>query len=59
MANLAQVVRERDVSVGLRRTLVTQAERLQLLANERLQQVIGETPQAELEKETQKAGEEE
>ncbi|MEO7910450.1 MAG: GIY-YIG nuclease family protein [Roseiflexaceae bacterium] len=35
IARLAQVISERDVSLGLRRTLVTQAKRLQALANER------------------------
>lgn len=30
----AQVARERDVSIGLRRTLLTQAERLQHLAGD-------------------------
>jgi hypothetical protein len=44
IANLAQVVKERDVSLGLRRTLVTQADRLKLLASSRLQEVLGETP---------------
>lgn len=36
IARLAQVISERDVSSGLRRTLETQARRLQLLAKERL-----------------------
>jgi hypothetical protein len=41
-ANLAQVIRERDVSLGLRRTMVTQAERLVLLARERFAEVSGD-----------------
>lgn len=36
IANLARVISERDVSKGLRRTLVTQAKRLELLAERRL-----------------------
>ena len=36
IANLARVISERDVSKGLRRTLVTQARRLELLAETRL-----------------------
>lgn len=42
IANLAQVIRERDVSVGLRLTLVTQAQRLELLARRRRAEVVGE-----------------
>jgi hypothetical protein len=59
IANLAQVVRERDVSVGLRGTLVTQAERLELLAKLRLQEVIAETPAEQLAEETKRAGDDE
>lgn len=36
IANLARVISERSVSDGLRRTLVTQARRLEMLASERL-----------------------
>ena len=36
VANLARVISERDVSVGLRRTLLTQARRLERLAGQRL-----------------------
>lgn len=39
IANLARVISERDVSSGLRRTLLTQAKRLELLAEERLRQL--------------------
>ena len=39
MANLARVISERKVSTGLRRTLVTQARRLERLAKERYAQV--------------------
>jgi hypothetical protein len=59
IANLAQVVRERDVSVGLRGTLVTQAERLELLAKLRLQEVVAETPAEQLAEETKRAGDDE
>ncbi|HQM44097.1 MAG TPA: GIY-YIG nuclease family protein [Smithellaceae bacterium] len=37
IANLARVISERDVSDGLRRTLLTQAKRLEKLASERAQ----------------------
>lgn len=53
IANLAQVVRERDVSSGLRQTLVTQAERLELLASKRLEEVTGETTREYVEEEPQ------
>jgi hypothetical protein len=36
VANLARVISERDVSIGLRRTLITQARRLERLASQRL-----------------------
>ena len=39
IARLAKVIRERHVSTGLRRTLLTQARRLELLASTRLDQV--------------------
>ncbi|MBA2760213.1 MAG: GIY-YIG nuclease family protein [Chloroflexia bacterium] len=42
VANLARVISERDVSPGLRRTLLTQARRIEKLARERLDEVIGE-----------------
>lgn len=41
IARLAKVIRERHVSPGLRRTLLTQARRLELLARTRLDQVEG------------------
>jgi hypothetical protein len=37
IARLAQVISERDVSAGLRRTLLTQARRLEKLAAERFE----------------------
>lgn len=39
IANLARVISERDVSDGLRRTLLTQARRLEKLANQRAQEL--------------------
>lgn len=51
IAALAQIVKERDVSLGLRRTLVTQAGRLLRLAERRLNGIIGETPEAEVQSE--------
>ena len=42
IARLAKVISERDVSVGLRQTLLTQARRLELLAQTRLDQVRGD-----------------
>lgn len=56
IANLAQVIKERDVSLGLRVTLATQAERLQLLANERLSEIAGQMKPAEVSAETQDPG---
>jgi len=44
IANLSRVISERDVSKGLRRTLVTQAQRLERLASERLQEISGSIP---------------
>lgn len=38
IARLAQVISERDVSNGLRRTLLTQARRLELLARQRFEE---------------------
>lgn len=46
IASLARVISERDVSKGLRRTLQTQARRLEKLATERLNEVGGEIPVA-------------
>jgi hypothetical protein len=51
IARLAQVISERDVSLGLRRTLVTQAKRLLALANERFAEFSGSMP-------TERSGEE-
>jgi hypothetical protein len=39
IANLARVISERDVSSGLRRTLLTQARRLERLAAQRVQEL--------------------
>lgn len=44
IAKLAQVVSEREVSAGLRRTLLTQAKRLEALASKRYQEFRGEEP---------------
>lgn len=44
IARLAQVISERDVSSGLRRTLVTQARRLEALAHERFTEFGGAIP---------------
>ncbi|NJM31513.1 MAG: hypothetical protein HC855_16775 [Rhizobiales bacterium] len=41
MARLSQTIAEREVKVGLRRTLVTQAERLKWLANKRFKEMGG------------------
>jgi hypothetical protein len=43
IASLARVISERDVSAGLRRTLLTQARRLERLAGQRVQE-LGITP---------------
>jgi hypothetical protein len=45
IANLARVISERDVSAGLRHTLLTQAQRLERLTAQRLAQ-LGLTPRA-------------
>jgi hypothetical protein len=55
IANLARVISERNVSKGLRRTLLTQARRLERLAAERLAEFTGDYP---LEKEGEETGEE-
>ncbi len=47
IANLARVISERDVSKGLRRTLLTQAQRLQRLAEARYNESGGSVPIAE------------
>ena len=52
IANLARVISEREVSKGLRRTLLTQAKRLEMLAMKRLNEVQGEFPQEAPEEET-------
>jgi hypothetical protein len=44
IANLARVISERDVSGGLRRTLLTQARRLERLAEQRVRE-LGITPE--------------
>jgi hypothetical protein len=44
IANLARVISERHVSKGLRRTLLTQAKRLELLAGQRLAEIGGDIP---------------
>jgi len=44
IAALAKVISEREVSSGLRRTLVTQARRLEMLASRRFNEAIGATP---------------
>lgn len=44
IAALAKVISERDVSTGLRRTLLTQARRLERLAGERLADVGWQSP---------------
>jgi hypothetical protein len=52
IAALARVISERDVSKGLRRTLLTQARRLERLARERLGQMGEEIPAESLNEET-------
>lgn len=44
IAQLARVIGERDVSKGLRRTLLTQAKRLEQLATQRLSEIEGPYP---------------
>lgn len=44
IAALARVISERSVSKGLRRTLLTQARRLEALARTRYDEVVGEVP---------------
>lgn len=52
VANLARVISERDVSTGLRRTLHTQARRLEYLARKRLEEFGGEFPIEAIDAET-------
>lgn len=52
IARLAQVISERDVSAGLRRTLLTQARRLEKLAEERFKPFANEVPKADSGEET-------
>jgi hypothetical protein len=52
IAALARVISERDVSKGLRRTLLTQARRLERLARQRLGQIVEEIPAESLNEET-------
>lgn len=52
IANLSSVIVERKVSIGLRNTLVTQAQRLERLARARYQEVQGETPTEQIKAET-------
>ena len=47
IASLARVISERKVSAGLRRTLVTQARRLERLASQRLQDFQNQIPERE------------
>jgi hypothetical protein len=47
IAVLARVISERDVSKGLRRTLMTQARRLERLATQRYNEIGGSVPVAE------------
>lgn len=54
IANLARVISERNVSKGLRRTLLTQARRLERLAAERLAEFTEDYP---VEKEGEETGE--
>jgi len=44
LARLAQIISEREVSVGLRKTLLTQATRLRWLADERYKALAKKTP---------------
>lgn len=47
IASLARVISEREVSKGLRRTLLTQAKRLESLAGKRLNEIGGTIPEVE------------
>jgi len=52
IASLARVISERDVSKGLRRTLLTQARRLERLVKQRLEEIGEEIPAESLNEET-------
>lgn len=52
IASLARVISERDVSKGLRRTLLTQARRLERLARQRFEGIGGEIPTESSDEET-------
>jgi hypothetical protein len=52
IASLARVISERDVSKGLRRTLLTQARRLEQLARQRLDEIEEVIPTESLNEET-------
>ena len=52
IADLARVIKERNVSVGLRQTLLTQARRLERLAKLRLDEVRGSMSATEVQRET-------
>jgi hypothetical protein len=52
MANLARVISERAVSRGLRRTLLTQARRMERLAAQRFEEVGGDIPEERAGEET-------
>ena len=52
IASLAKVISEREVSGGLRRTLLTQARRLELLAKTRLLDFAQDIPQENFSEET-------
>jgi uncharacterized coiled-coil protein SlyX len=49
IAALAQIVKERDVALGLRRTLMIQADRLHRLAKSRFDRLRADTPPAQAE----------
>ncbi len=51
IAALAQIIKERDVSLGLRHTFITQAGRLLRLSERRMNEIVGDTPPAEVERE--------
>lgn len=55
IANLARVISEREVSKGLRRTLVTQAKRLEKLAEKRLDEFGGSYTDEDIGEETGEA----
>ncbi|HLJ56763.1 MAG TPA: GIY-YIG nuclease family protein [Chthonomonadaceae bacterium] len=57
IARLAQVISERDVSLGLRRTLITQARRLEKLAADRFAQFEASGARVEVEVGGEETGE--